>query len=301
MTVPERVGRIWAFVAERCLPVYPIYLALWVVAAESMTAMVTTSAGTWRPTWDTAFKTLALLAAGAFLRMVDDQKDLDYDGLHNPDRPLPQGRITHTELRTAMGPTAALALALAAVVSLPAAAALAAALGYGLALWWVESRGSWVRDNPIVNLALVCPAQFLVTAFIMSQPSLGHASWGRLLAVPVVFTSAILHVEIATKTRRGGTRDPHSYSQLIGAPASAKAAWAFGMLAVAVELTMTAPWRCAEHDWLVAWMPLAAAILPCASAWTFLVGGADRHPRSWPTIFVVVFYLSVIAQGLAHP
>lgn len=74
-------------------------------------------------------KALALIAAGAFLRMVDDQKDLDYDRLHNPTRPLVQGRITHAELRMAMAWTAAVALVVAAAVSLPAAAVLAAALG----------------------------------------------------------------------------------------------------------------------------------------------------------------------------
>lgn len=301
MTVSERTGGIRAFLVERCLTVYPIYLTLWVVGVESMTAVLTDSAGPWRPTWDTALKALALLAAGAFLRMVDDQKDLDYDRLHNPARPLPQGRITHAELRTAMVPTAALALVLAAAVSIPAAAALAAALGYGLALWWVESHASWVRDNPVVNLALVCPAQFLVTGFIMvGQPGVGNASWGRLLAVPVVLTSAILHVEIARNTCRASAADPHSYSQLIGASASAKTAWAFGMLAVLLELSVTAPWRWAEHWWPVAWLPLAAGILPCVSAWIFLVGGADRHPRSWPTVFVIVFYLSIVAQGLSY-
>src|SRR6476646_9393973 len=130
MTVSERTGGIRAFLVERYLPVYP---TLWVVAVESMTAVVTDSAGPWHPTWDTALKALALVAAGAFLRMVDDQKDLDYDRLHNPTRPLVQGRITPAELRMAMALTAAVALVLAAAVSLPAAAVLAAVLGYGLA------------------------------------------------------------------------------------------------------------------------------------------------------------------------
>jgi hypothetical protein len=227
---------------------------------------------------------LALVAAGAFLRMVDDQKDLDYDRLHNPTRPLVQGRIIHAELRMAMALTAAVALVLADAVSLPAAAVLAAALGYGLALWWMELHVSWVRDNPIVNLAVVCPAQFLVTGFAMvGQPGVGAASWGRLIVVPVVFTSAFLHLEFARKTCRMCERDPH-----------------FGMLAVLLEFSVTAPWRWAEHWWPVAWMPLAAGILPWVSAWIFLGGGADRHPRSWPTVFVVVFYLAIVGQGLVY-
>src|SRR6476619_445258 len=135
MTVSERTGGIRAFLVERYLPVYPIYLTLWVVAVESMTAVVTDSAGPWHPTWDTALKAAALIAAGAFLRMVDDQKDLDYDRVHNPLRPLVQGRITGRELQRAMWPAAGAALLPAVLVSVPAAAILAAALGYGLVLW----------------------------------------------------------------------------------------------------------------------------------------------------------------------
>ena len=50
----------------------------------------------------------------------------------------------------------------------------------------------------------------------------------------------------------------------------------------------------------LAWAPLAAGILPCVSAWIFLGGGVDRHPRSWPTVFVVGFYLAIVAQGLVY-
>src|SRR6188768_74464 len=98
MTVLRRTGGIGAFLVERCLPVYPIYLALWVVAVENMLVVIGHSSGPWRPSWDTALKILALSATGAFLRMVDDQKDLDYDTVHNPERPLVQGRISAREL-----------------------------------------------------------------------------------------------------------------------------------------------------------------------------------------------------------
>ena len=84
---------------------------------ESMTHVLAGAAGGWRPTWDTALKALALIAAGAFLRMVDDQKDLDYDRRYNPSRPLVQGRISTRELQVAMAPAAMVALLLAAAVS----------------------------------------------------------------------------------------------------------------------------------------------------------------------------------------
>ncbi|CDO09427.1 hypothetical protein C1S82_09870 [Mycolicibacterium cosmeticum] len=273
------------FLAERYLPVYPVYLTLWVLAVESMTHVLAGAPGGWRPTWDTALKALALIAAGAFLRMVDDQKDLDYDRRYNPSRPLVQGRISTRELQVAMAPAAMVALLLAAAVSLPAAAVLASALGYGLALWWAESRLPAVRDNPLVNLAVVCPAQFLVTGFIMfGQPGLGPSA----LAVPLVFTSAFLHLEFARKTSRHvAADDPHSYARILGVNGSAWAAWAFGVGAVllAVAVTGSRPL-------------LAVAVLPCVGLWIFGRRRPVDHPRVWPTVFVIAFYLCIIVTGL---
>ncbi|GAS97735.1 UbiA prenyltransferase [Mycolicibacterium canariasense] len=273
------------FLAERYLPVYPVYLTLWVLAVESMTHVSAGMPGGWRPTWDTALKALALIAAGAFLRMVDDQKDLDYDRRYNPSRPLVQGRITTRELQVAMAPTAMAALLLAAAVSLPSAAVLASALGYGLALWWAESRIPAIRDNPLVNLAVVCPAQFLVTGFIMvGQPGLGLSA----PAVPLVFTGAFLHLEFARKTSRCvAADDPHSYARILGVNGSAWAAWAFGVCAVLLAAGVTG-----------SRLVLAPAVLPCVGLWIFLRRRPEEHPVVWPTVFVITFYLSIIVTGL---
>lgn len=301
MTRRDGIG---AFLVERCLPVYPIFLTLWVFAAESMTVVVADSAGTWRPSWHTAIKVLALIAAGAFLRMVDDQKDLDYDRLHHPTRPLVQGWITVRELRTAMVPTAAAALALAALVSPWAVALLATALAFSLVLWWMETKVAVISDNALVNLAAVCPIQFLVTGFSMTgDPGAGGAPWWRLAAIPLVFTSAFLFVEVARKTTRVsvsalGVGDRHSYSELIGFTASAVLACAFGFFAVFVQVLVTMPWSWAGRHWAIACLPLATAALPLVSAWKFLHAGDPDYPKALPTAFVIVFFLSIIGQGL---
>lgn len=285
-----RPGTIFGFLVERFLPVYPIYLTLWVAAVEAM-MVVLTATGPWRPDWDTGWKVLALIAAGAFLRMVDDQKDLPYDTVHNPDRPLVQGRVTAGQLRRAMVVAAAGALACAAVVSAASAAVLAAALAYGLALWWVEIDVPRVRDNPLLNLAAVCPAQFLVTGFIMVGTVIDPGpGWWRMIAVPVVFTAAFLHLEFARKTSRTpAVGDPHSYSSVLGATPSAVVALAFGVGSVllATILIGVGP-------------ALAAIVLPLVSAALFFGRRTVDHSRSWPTVFVIVFYLAIIIQGLLH-
>ncbi|MGU3501332.1 hypothetical protein [Mycobacterium sp. C31M] len=272
-------GNVRSFLVQRYLSVYPIYLTLWVVAVECVTA-----AGRWRPDWHTAATILALIAAGAFLRMVDDQKDLDYDTVHNPDRPLVTGSVTVGQLRRAMLPCAVGALGFAALVSVPAALVLAAALGYGLLLWWAESNVPRLRDNPLLNLTAVIPAQFLVTAFIMlGEPGVANMPWWHRLAVPVIFTAAFLHLEFARKTSRVAGDDPHSYARLLGATPSAWVALAFAVLAVVLA-------RC----------PLAVPLLalPLASTWIFLRHRPVAHPTGLSTAFVVLFYLALTVDGL---
>lgn len=302
MTVLRRTGGIGAFLVERCLPVYPVYLALWVIAVECMVVVVGQSSGPWRPSWDTALKIVALNAAGAFLRMVDDQKDLDYDRVHNPDRPLVQGRISTRELRIAMIPAAAVAVLLAAMVSVWTAVLVSLILGYSLALWWLESRVPVVRDNPLVNLAAACPAQFLATGFAMTgRPGVGDASRWQLAAVLLVFTAAFLHVELARKTTRVAAADDlRSYSRVIGPAASGGMVLVLGVSAVLVEVLLTSPWSWAGHWWPIAWLPAAAAALPCLSAWNFFVRRVEVHPRGLPTLFVIVFYLAIVGQGLVY-
>lgn len=302
----EQRRGVTAFIVERCLPVYPILLTLWVCAAESMTTVLGGSIGPWRPSWDTAVKVLALMAAGVFMRMVDDQKDLDYDRSHHQDRPLVEGRVTPGELRRAMVPAAVIALACAAAVSPISVAFIAGALTYSVSLWWAETRFALLRDNAIANLAAVWPMQFLVTGFSMTPQAGGGdiPSW-QLVAVPLVFTSALLHAEIARKTTRStslerGVPDHHSYSDLIGFAASVLIASCFGLFAVFLDLLVTKPWAWAGPRWPIAWLPLATAIFPLLSARTFLVSGKKR-PESLPTLFVVSFFLSLIAQGLVRP
>ncbi|MEZ0358719.1 UbiA family prenyltransferase [Mycobacterium sp. SA01] len=302
MTVLRRTGGIGAFLVERCLPVYPVYLALWVIAVECMVVVVGQSPGPWRPSWDTALKIVALNAAGAFLRMVDDQKDLEYDRVYNPDRPLVQGRISTRELRIAMVPAAAMAVLVGATVSVWTALLVAFILGYSLVLWWVESRVPVVRDNPLVNLAAACPAQFLATGFAMTGlPGVADASWGQRAAILLVFTTAFLHVELARKTTRVAAADDlRSYSRVIGPTASGLAVLVLGLSAVLVELLVTSPWNWAGHWSPIAWAPVATVALPCLSAWIFFVRRVEVHPRGLPTLFVIVFYLAIVGQGLAY-
>lgn len=291
-------GGVTGFLVERCLPVYPVLLTLWVCAAESLTSVIVDS-GPWRPSAHTAIKVVTLLAAGAFLRMADDQKDLDYDRRHHPTRPLVRGSVTVGRLRAAMIPAAAAALATAAALSPWSLALMAAVLVYGLALWRAEAVAPLLRDNALANLAAACPVQFLITGFAMTGvPGLGDAPGRRLALVPVVFTCALLHAEIARKTDRHpgpASADRHSYSALMGPTASAGIACGFGIIAVGAELLASTPWNQARP---LGWLPLATVALPLLAWWRFRRTAGPDFPRVLPTVFVLALLLSVVAQGL---
>jgi hypothetical protein len=289
MTVTRtQPGSVWSFLVERFLPVYPIYLTLWGFAVEAMVTTLT-GAGPWRPDRDTALKVLALLAAGAFLRMVDDQKDLAYDTVHNPTRPLVQGRIGTAQLRRAMVPAAAIVVLAAAAVSPPSAAVLAIALGYGLALWWIELNVAAVRDNPLLNLAVV------------ARPSPGHRFHhgratrpGRLCLVAAGRGSGGVHRCLpASGVRPQDHRTVNTRTGIRTRRCSARRA---------------APWphwrsgwpRCWSRRWWRTGVPLAAAALPVLSAAIFFGRRPADHPTGAPTLFVIVFYLVILVQGLLH-
>lgn len=292
-------GGVVGFLVERCLPVYPVLLTAWVFAAESLAAMVADS-GPWRPSWQTLIKVLALTAAGAFLRMADDQKDFDYDRRHHPTRPLVRGSVTAAQLRVAMVPAAALALGLGAGVSALALVLLAAALAYGLLLWRAEATVPMLAENAVVALGAALPGQFLITGFAMTGVAgLGEAPRLRIALIPLVFTAALLHAEIARKTSRAsGQVDPHSYAQLIGPTNSALIACGAGLFAVGLELLLSTPWDRAGPGSPVAWLPAATAVLPLLAGGRFLTSGREDFPRVLPTVFVLVFFLSIVVQGL---
>lgn len=295
----DSVVRIGRFTAVMYKPHYVLYGVLWVLALEGTAALVSQPDSPWRPTGSTVLRIVVVAFVLLYLRMVDEQKDLDYDRVHNPDRPLVTGAITATELRAAMTVIAIGAIAASLTLSAISALMIAAVLAYGLVLWGLERLSVTIRTDILVNLAVTYPVQLLVTAYvILSAADTGavRVTW-KTAAVALIFAGAFLQFEFARKTSRTPRVDEHYYSNALGPIGST----AFGLLCAAVavltDVVLVQPWTYSSAQAVVAWIPLALLLLPIWGALKFLRGTRPDYPVLPAVLFILTLYIVLIVQA----
>jgi len=296
----DSVVRIGRFTAVMYKPHYVLYGVLWVLALEGTAALVSQPDSSWHPTGSTVSRIVVVAFVLLYLRMVDEQKDLDYDRVYNPDRPLVTGAVTATELRAAMTVIAVGAIAASFTLSALSALMIAAVLAYGLALWGLERLSVTIRTDILVNLAVTYPVQLLVTAYvILSAADTGEvrATW-RTAAVALIFAGAFLQFEFARKTSRTPRPDELFYSNTLGPIGST----AFGLLCAAVaaltDIVLVQPWTYPSGQVVIAWIPLALLLLPIWGALKFLRGTRPDYPALPAVLFILTSYIVLIAQAL---
>lgn len=292
------VVRVLRFTAVMYKPHYMLYGLLWVLALEGVAALLT-EPGPWRPTWHTAVRVVVVLVVLLYLRMVDEQKDLDYDRVHNPDRPLVTGAVTARDLRCAMALIAVVSMGGSLTLSVASAVLIAAVLAYGLALWWFESTSVTVRGNIMVNLVVTYPVQLLVTAYVLiSAINTGEVSYRPVLwLLPIVFAGAFLQFEFARKISAVVRPTEALYSNALGAVGATIAAVSFAVVAVLVLLVAAPPW---QYDGAVAvllWIPVMLLTLPIGAGLRFRVAG-ESYPIVPAVAFIVLLYAVLIAAAL---
>nr|WP_232541728.1 hypothetical protein [Nocardia bovistercoris] len=281
-------------------PHYLLYGILWVLALEATAALVTAPDTAWRPSGATAMRIAVVAIVLLYLRMVDEQKDLDYDRVHNPDRPLVTGAVSATELRAAMAVIAVVSVAASSTLSAVSAVAIAAVLGYGLLLWALERVSAPVRTDILLNLAVTYPVQLLVTAYIV----LSAIDTGEVAARPVaavvalIFAGSFLQFEFARKTSREDRPGEMYYSNRLGANGSTAAALVCAAVAVITDSALIRPWQEPAPRNLIAWLPLALLLIPATCALTFRRSTDTDYPVVPAVLFILTLYLTLIAQAL---
>lgn len=220
--LPARLGR---FVLERFPPLaYGPLVAALVLAGQG--AAVLGGGGTagqeaLRLTWatlaTTAWATAVVIAGFLQLRILDEIQDEAADRLGRPDRPLPRGLVTVTELR-------GLALAAACLGTLLAAVLGAQVLGcYALALaqvWLLAGPSGRRRALPggavgdALGHSLIVPTM-LAVGWAAIAPLTAHPVLGAAI---VLAWAAGLALEISRKTVAAHEERPGvaSYSAAIG-------------------------------------------------------------------------------------
>lgn len=297
------VGRIARFTAVMYKPHYVLYGVLWVLALEGTASLVTQPDSAWRPTGATVVRIVVVAFVLLYLRMVDEQKDLEYDRVHNPDRPLVTGAVSAVELRVAMGLIAIGAIAGSLALSVGSAVMIAVAMAYGLVLWGLEQLFATVRTGILVNLVVTYPVQLLVTGYIVvSAIDTGEvrAHW-QAAAVAGVFAGAFLQFEFARKTSREHRPGELLYSNALGTNGSVAASLLCAVAAVLFDLLLVRPWDYSPPSSLIAWLPIPLLLIPALGALKFLRGDRTDYPPVPAVIFILVLYLTLIAQAQTLP
>jgi hypothetical protein len=272
-------SRLWGFVLARFRPhLYVTYGVLWSLALEAV------ASDHWRPSPATAVRAVSVVLSLLFLRVLDEQKDLDYDRGHHPDRPLVTGAISVRELRTAMAFLALAVLAVNSLLSVFSVALSLLALGYGLVVALAEHRFAGVRDGLLLNLAVSYPVQLLISCYL--YVSLTGGVDRRAVPVVLVFACVFLHFEFARKTRWHGTAGERLYSVVLGPALSGTVTLTWAVAAVALVISLTAPWS------------VALLMPPVLAGRRFLAGASECWPLRSATAFVLFSYLFLIAYGL---
>ncbi|HMJ16309.1 MAG TPA: hypothetical protein VK524_33075 [Polyangiaceae bacterium] len=279
------------------LRIYATYAVLWTLGLEGSLRVLSGTA--LHSDWCVASATRAfsVLVTLLFLRIVDEQKDLEYDRVHHPERPLVRGSITTRELQRAMACIAALLFALNAQISLAIIGVLALDLAYAVFLLHLERRSRLVREGLFLNLALTYPVQLLLSVYIVLsvRESVSALRWADLVLL-IGFAFAFLHFEFARKTAWMADADQRFYSSVIGPRASAWLTAACAAGASAVVFLLFQPWRVSGEARL-------AALAPHASLLFVVCGGAlfmlFRRP-AWPKLYAMGFLLSFYIGLVVH-
>ncbi|MGW2748745.1 hypothetical protein [Streptomyces sp. NPDC001450] len=291
--VPARLGR---FVLRMFRPhIYATYGLLWVLALEGSSVALTGTA--WRPSGATWVRVVSVVLALLFLRMLDEQKDFEYDRVHHPDRPLVTGAITVAELRGAMAALTAAVAGLNAALSATAVLLILAALGYGLFLAALERLSAAVRDRQLLNLAVTYPVQVLLGVYVygsLAAAGTVTADWRGALLLALC-ACVFLHFEFARKTAWEEEPGARLYSAGLGPRRSAAVTAGLAAGAVACQVVLFAP------DGPFGLLPCLTVALPLWGTWRFLAARSGGWSLITAMGFVVVTYLALSIRAVLLP
>lgn len=290
--------RLVGFVRERFpLRVYGTYAVLWVLALDGCLARVLPSGESWRLGPHTVAEVLSVLVALLFARVVDEQKDLAYDRVHHPDRPLVRGTVRVGELRLLL---LACVLVLVAV-NLPMSPLLAGwlllALGYICFLVRLERWSRRVREGLFLNLAVSYTAQLLLSGYVLlAAVHRGAAAHWRAIPVLAMFALVFLHFEFARKTSWSYRDAAHLYSNVVGARGGAALVVGTATCAGMLALLLFTPWQIAGVAAFAAWLPFSAVGFLWRGAERFLTRATPVWPSAPAMGFLAWFYLGLVVQ-----
>lgn len=282
----------------------------WVASLVGSLVLLREPAHAWRLDPPLLLAGLSVLLVLFYLRVLDEVKDYDYDVVHNPDRLLVQGAVSHADLRRWALGSGLVVLALNTVLGVLLTPWLLFIvfldLVWAIALIALERRSTWVADSMFVNLVVTYPVNVALSAYLyvftlaayQLEPQLSDA-W--LLGA---FVLVFLHYEFARKTAwpELSAAGEKLYSNVLGARGALVAILCCAWSAVGACLYLFRPW---EHLSSAPLRALAGASLLLLPALTLVMARkllSNRSERKklggLGMIGLTVFYAALTAQAL---
>ena len=285
------------FVRHRYPPhLYVVWVSLWMCALDGLLGRP----GRLIDRLDVSFVLtgLSLFLVSFFMRVVDEIRDYEYDRVHNPERELPAGVVSFSDLYRLLAITAVVILALN--VGRPIGAGLLGAImAYSLFLWWLEVRWRFYRERMFfaIGVAIQLHVMQAIYVWVVRPDSTATAPAMSGVVAIAAFVLAYLHWEVARKTRWPAVGAPGAklYSTEVGAVASSLISFGLMTIAVTLLLFMLRPWQqCGSSvDWLVL-APWACSLLNTLG---FLLRTPGGH-RLGPGAAIAYFsFLGLVALG----
>ncbi len=263
----SRPARLFKFVIDSHPPLpYLILSACW---SWSLMLMLQRAGGNVRIAADMFVVSVTFFLILLFLRAVDEIKDLDYDRLHHPERPLVRGDVSTGEVWLLAAATAGLAIFINLLLAPRLALFAILNMSYGLGLLLLERCWRRFRESILLNLMITFPvsASLNVYAYLYLDDRGTAAALSLALPVIAAHVAMFLHLEFGRKLKWPHLAAPgeNGYAMALGAGGAITVCAVLGAIACGLatrlhlQLNAALPWL----PWL-ALLPSIAGILKFA-------------------------------------
>lgn len=271
------------------------YTVSWAVGLTALFACVTGAVTTWRPDAELLITVVTLVITMLLIRALDDIRDLDYDRMVNPGRPLPSGLVRERDLFTMVAIGSAMLLLLNAGRGV-ALLMLVIAMAYTATVITLELRAGWPPGNRLgrqvaVNLPILSMLSLYVYAGFLRAEQVRPSGAG--LAAVLAVTVGALCVELGRKTTRRPRPGERTYVTVLGPSGTSFTALGMGVAATVIVLVTIGPWQ-DGRAW--GWLVLAPLALPAIAVVRF-AAGAVRWPVMPTVAYVPAMYTSFLVVG----
>ncbi|MER5751332.1 hypothetical protein [Streptomyces sp. NPDC002088] len=243
--------------------------------------------------------TAATIAVTLLLfRAVDDVRDLDYDRVQNPRRPLVTGAVRVRDLLLLFFLGMVVLLLFNAPRGIPAAG-YGAVCGYVCLIVFLDWRWKWPSaDRLLLQLLVNIPLQTLICGYVYLGATRGYDTLpsGPDVAAALGFVLSLTHLEFARRLVRAPEPHTRTYVHALGVDGTVRATLACAFAAAGLELVATRPWSPGQA---AGWLVLIALPVPVIAAVRFHQG-APRWSTGLAVLYLLLSFSSFAAIGLLN-